>query len=457
MLNNTHYDILKVTRDASSDAIHAAYKELTQQYLSDSTPSVQATNLMKIVHYSYAILSNPVQKLKYDQWLQELEVTQVEFTARETAQPPPEITGKRTRLPDFKPIAAPPPSADNPSAIPNSVLVSPDIHHHTEESAETLASTPSLTHARAKQQDIAGAMYTEVYPTVPPNGSYPVIRPETAGEKFRSWPKMAALGLLALSAVLWFVFADSSDDSMSVPAEPAERQAKTPDSTLTTVPAPQGTDTQTNADGQDIPNPLTLALPDHDKAALSAFTGIWKGRDPDVLQTLDITTKSDSSLVFRLKAKSGENSGEIYGIADYTNGYAQFYNQEYNCNILFTMNSGALRLDTSSCQEYHETGATFDGTYGKPTAAKEVKKPSQASAKPVKSGAAANRAGAEKTKTTNPAAPVTKLRKFSATVKDSAGNVSTIELVAKDKDAAKAILRDFRGNPKVIKLKEVKN
>ena len=49
-----------------------------------------------------------------------------------------------------------------------------------------------------------------------------------------------------------------------------------------------------------------------------------------------------------------------------------------------------------------------------------------------------------------------KLRKFSATVRDSDGNVNTFELIAKDKDAARAIIREFRGNPKVMKLKELK-
>ena len=42
------------------------------------------------------------------------------------------------------------------------------------------------------------------------------------------------------------------------------------------------------------------------------------------------------------------------------------------------------------------------------------------------------------------------------TVKDAEGNVSEIELIAKDKEAAKAIIRDFRGNPEVLKIKQLK-
>jgi hypothetical protein len=126
--------------------------------------------------------------------------------------------------------------------------------------------------------------------------------------------------------------------------------------------------------------------------------------------------------------------------------------------MLFTIRSGVLRLDTSSCQEYHETGVSFDGSYTKSDPAKAGLKPVTAKTKPAKP---INPTGVVNQPVQLQPAPVAqanapKLRKFSATVKDSDGNVNTFELIAKDKEAAKAIIRDFRGNPKIMKLKELK-
>lgn len=367
MAIQTHYDTLQVARNASSDVIRAAYKNLTLKFNAEPNPGAAATEAMKGVHESYAVLSNPIKRAEYDRWLLERESAEV---------------GKRPE---------------------------------------------------AEQASVEG------------------------GKTRRGL--FLILGAVILAVAGWLVFSGERHEPQ--PDLAAETSAP-PIETGPSAPLPVETPAIDALDAEvalNAPNPLLDSIPEHDPVAIREFTGIWKGRNGKVLQSLDISAKSDNSLVFRLEAQAGPNTGEVYGIADYANGMAQFYNKEYDCNMLFTVKAGTLRLDSSSCQEYHETGITFDGSYSKPEAVKASQKPAPViKPKPVKT---------EPVAVTEPpppppeAAPVVaanlpKLRKFSVTVKDAEGNVSTIELLAKDKNAAKNIIRDYRGNPTVMKIKEVK-
>ena len=88
MANTTHYDNLKVPRDAGTEAIRAAYRELIQQYAANQSPSAEANRQMKTIHNSYSILSNPIQKNKYDQWLLEQEPARAELKMTANTTPP---------------------------------------------------------------------------------------------------------------------------------------------------------------------------------------------------------------------------------------------------------------------------------------------------------------------------------------------------------------------------------
>ena len=126
--------------------------------------------------------------------------------------------------------------------------------------------------------------------------------------------------------------------------------------------------------------------------------------------------------------------------------------------LFFTIKGDTLNLATSECQAYHAKGVSFDGEYRKPGLVKEESKPLPIKTKPIitKTPSIANTQ--PKVLETAPvvAQNMPKLVKFSVTVKDAEGNESTFEMVAKDKKAAKEIIRDFRGNPKILKIKEVK-
>ncbi|MDO8441563.1 MAG: J domain-containing protein [Polaromonas sp.] len=71
---HTHYDNLKVTRNAPAEVIRAAYKTLSQKYHPDRhAGNVDATRVMAIINGSYEILSDPVKRRQHDEWIAEEE------------------------------------------------------------------------------------------------------------------------------------------------------------------------------------------------------------------------------------------------------------------------------------------------------------------------------------------------------------------------------------------------
>lgn len=66
----THYDNLKVSRDAPMEVIQAAYRSLARKYHPDragSTPESEA--IMKKINASYEVLSDPAKRAKHDDWI----------------------------------------------------------------------------------------------------------------------------------------------------------------------------------------------------------------------------------------------------------------------------------------------------------------------------------------------------------------------------------------------------
>lgn len=363
----THYETLRVARDASRDVIRAAYKAITQKYNADHYPSAEETRLMKAIHDAYAVLSNPVQRAEYDRWLLE----------RESA-----LVGKGS-------------------------IDSMDMRKNAS----------------------------------------------------KRWLLYTAAGIGLLAVLAWLGFSNVAVESKTASTPQTDGPATQPSLSRQTSSAQN--DAVAGISGEPTAAPMVVAnsIPEHDQVAVDAFIGAWKGVNggPGGQQTLDISSKSGHSFIFRLDAKAGQGIGGVYGIAEFDNSYGHFFNKEYDCSILFTIKSGVLQLNTESCQEYHETGVSFDGEYMKPTAVKTGLKSASEKPKPVKSKPASNTADQVQQAEPAPASVnAPKLRKFSATVRDSDGNVNTFELIAKDKDAARAIIREFRGNPKVMKLKELK-
>ena len=81
---HTHYDNLKVARNAPPEVIRAAYKTLSQKYHPDKNPdNPQAARIMSVINTSYDILTDPVQKSAHDRWIAEQELMRMQAQARQ--------------------------------------------------------------------------------------------------------------------------------------------------------------------------------------------------------------------------------------------------------------------------------------------------------------------------------------------------------------------------------------
>jgi hypothetical protein len=74
---HTHYDNLKISRDAPDEVIRASYKALSQKYHPDKNPRPDAARIMAILNTSYAVLADEVQRRRHDDWIAEQEGTRV--------------------------------------------------------------------------------------------------------------------------------------------------------------------------------------------------------------------------------------------------------------------------------------------------------------------------------------------------------------------------------------------
>ena len=73
---HTHYDNLKVARNAPIEVIRAAYKTLSQIHHPDMNPnSLEAERVMKIINAAYEVLSDPEKRRDHDIWIARQEFT----------------------------------------------------------------------------------------------------------------------------------------------------------------------------------------------------------------------------------------------------------------------------------------------------------------------------------------------------------------------------------------------
>ncbi|MEJ8850457.1 J domain-containing protein [Variovorax rhizosphaerae] len=67
---HTHYDNLKVARNAPAEVIRAAYRALSQKHHPDKNPgSAEAARVMAIFNAAYAELSDPNKRAAHDAWI----------------------------------------------------------------------------------------------------------------------------------------------------------------------------------------------------------------------------------------------------------------------------------------------------------------------------------------------------------------------------------------------------
>ena len=71
---HTHYDNLKVTRNAPPEVIRAAYKTLCQKFHPDRNPGNEnAKKTFLIIRTAYETLSDPEKRRLHDAWISSVE------------------------------------------------------------------------------------------------------------------------------------------------------------------------------------------------------------------------------------------------------------------------------------------------------------------------------------------------------------------------------------------------
>jgi hypothetical protein len=76
---HTHYDNLKVARNAPPEVIRASYKSLSQKYHPDRNPNdLKAAKIMALINQAYDALSDPGRRAKHDCWIKEQEEGQTD-------------------------------------------------------------------------------------------------------------------------------------------------------------------------------------------------------------------------------------------------------------------------------------------------------------------------------------------------------------------------------------------
>jgi DnaJ-class molecular chaperone len=71
---HTHYDNLKVTRDAPPEVIRAAYRALTAKYHPDRhLDNDDTARVMRLLNAAYEVLSDPARRDEHDAWIADSE------------------------------------------------------------------------------------------------------------------------------------------------------------------------------------------------------------------------------------------------------------------------------------------------------------------------------------------------------------------------------------------------
>ncbi|MGV3653845.1 MAG: J domain-containing protein [Noviherbaspirillum sp.] len=93
---HTHYDNLKVSRDAPPEVIRAAYKTLSQKFHPDRNPGKPgATRTFQLISLAYEVLSDPVRRRDHDDWIAKQEALEAEPDRTAAAGAPAGFSGKR--------------------------------------------------------------------------------------------------------------------------------------------------------------------------------------------------------------------------------------------------------------------------------------------------------------------------------------------------------------------------
>ncbi len=98
---HSHYENLKVARDAPPEVIRAAYRVLAQKYHPDRHDGDErAERTMKLINEAYSVLSDPTSRQAHDRWIALTESGPFEKEQSNTTSSPPDASTRRRQTRD---------------------------------------------------------------------------------------------------------------------------------------------------------------------------------------------------------------------------------------------------------------------------------------------------------------------------------------------------------------------
>ncbi|MCX7100992.1 MAG: J domain-containing protein [Methylobacter sp.] len=134
----THYDNLKVTRDAPVSVIKAAYKALCQNFHPDKFQgnNEEAERVIRLVNASYAVLMDPAKRASHNDWIREQETKQqggsAKVEATDNAAEPTDYQKQNSQAEQRRQQKPPPSSTDNAKEMLNRAHDLHDIGQYAE-------------------------------------------------------------------------------------------------------------------------------------------------------------------------------------------------------------------------------------------------------------------------------------------------------------------------------------
>lgn len=105
---HTHYDNLKIARDAPPEVIKAAYKALCHKFHPDRNGgSARATQTFQLINTAYEVLSDPERRHQHDAWIARAEAADARARSAPPAAAARPWNGKERRRRPWNPPGGP--------------------------------------------------------------------------------------------------------------------------------------------------------------------------------------------------------------------------------------------------------------------------------------------------------------------------------------------------------------
>lgn len=190
MAVKTHYDNLKVARNAPDDVIRAAYRSLIEKYHPSRNPGPKAARITKILDEAYETLLDPVRRKNHDQWIAREEHREAMERVAGDPGPPSSRPAIKDGIASFKAWASV--NGRGQRLIVGAMLVvvavglflwqnySPSFNNDAPRTAQRYDATPAappVERPAASVPPVAAPTFTQPYNATPAVASAPVAVP----------------------------------------------------------------------------------------------------------------------------------------------------------------------------------------------------------------------------------------------------------------------------------------